>query len=258
MFFMVMPIAEVLSVIGAGKIGQSIIRALVKTGFDGKIILATGSFGEDVMNKAIEAGCDDVIVKPVKIEELKKKIWKYFPKASGKRKENGEKEEISVKPTEENIEEEVFKEGYEEEKIQEIQEEELVISEKPDEEGEDEIQEEFVSPILEKAVQKMIDEMGMDREVALGMIGDYVRFLKRKHKSLVESLLRSNDIGIRRVAHDLAGSGEMYGFEEISEMGQRISQLVREKNYEEISKIARELEKFIENIEMAMKRYQIS
>ncbi len=226
--------------------GYEACSKMRELGFEGKIILATGSSGEDVIIKALEAGCDDVVSKPVKLEELSKKIWKFFPKAI-KRAKKGREREVEEKSSEkvvENIEREPAE--FVEEEVPEIE----------DSESPEEIEEKI--DLLEKAVQKMENEMGMDREVAIGMIQDYLRFLKRKHRNLVDALTKLNEAGIRRVAHDLAGSGEMYGFEEITEMGRKISERMNEEDYEGVAKLAKELERFIGSLERALKNFQLS
>ncbi len=223
--------------------GYEACRRLREMGFQGKIILATGSTGQDAIRKADEAGCDDMVPKPIKIEDLRDKLWKYFPKAVG----TVEAEEEKVVGVEEEVEEEPKETTVEERETRQeesVEEEEVAVEGDSDE-------------YLEKAIQKL-QEMGMDREVALGMIQDYVRFLRRKLKTLKESVIARNEQGIRRVAHDLAGSGEMYGFDDVTEMGKTLSQLMNSGDFDGAVEVAKRLEEFIVKVERALKSVQPS
>ena len=227
--------------------GYEACRKLRDMEYTGKIILATGSTGQDVLKKMKEAGCNDMIPKPVKIEDLEKKIWKFFP--------------LAVKSKKEMVEEEANKARIEEKKIKKEKSE---MEKESVEEKEEKVEEEIteidgeISSLIENAIQKMESEMGMDREVAIGMLSDYIRFLKRKLKALNDSMAKANEMGIRRVAHDLAGSGEMYGLPEISDMGRKISEYMNSKDFDGVRKLANDLERFIITIEKALKNYQLS
>ncbi len=220
--------------------GYEACKRIKEMEFDGKIILATGSTGQDAVRRAEEAGCDEMVPKPIKIEDLRDKLWRYFPKAVA-----------GVEGEKEKKEEEV------EEKTEEIEE---VVSEETGEGSAEErvdVNSEEAEKILEGAIRKLQD-MGMDREVATGMVQDYVRFLRRKLKSLKEAIIRMSEQGVRKVAHDLVGSGEMYGFDEVSEMGRKMSQLMNSKDFDGVVGVARELEEFIMKLERALKSAQAS
>ena len=232
--------------------GYEACRRLREMEFSGKIVLATGSTGQDVIKKMKESGCDDMIPKPVKIEDLEEKIWKYFPVAvtRSRKKELPKKEPRK----EEIVEQEKVSEGLDEEIGQQA------LDEVQNQETSEEVEEISggINEIIERAVQKMENEMGMDREVAVGMLSDYVRFLKRKLKALNDSIAKASESGIRRVAHDLAGSGEMYGLPEISDMGRKMSEYMNSKDFDGVRKLSNDLERFVISLEKALKNYQLS
>ena len=241
--------------------GYEACRRLREMEYSGKIILATGSTGQDVMKKMKESGCDDMVPKPVKIEDLEAKIWKYFPMAVKKlKKEKPLKSEV----VKEDIKEEgTVREGEIHGDVS-ISEESVVKAGKNLEEeadgvldGSEEVNS-VTNEIIDRAVQKMENEMGMDREVAIGMLSDYIRFLKRKLKALNDSIAKVSESGIRRVAHDLAGSGEMYGLPEISDMGRKMSECMNSKDFDGVRKLSNELERFVITLEKALKNYQLS
>ena len=242
--------------------GYEACRRLREMEFSGKIILATGSTGQDVIKKMKESGCDDMIPKPVKIEDLEAKIWKYFPMAVKKSKKEKPTRDETLK---EVVSEEIVRQGEVPKSVSLDEKSELETDQKVQEEEVNEVVDssaEEVShatiEIVERAVQKMENEMGMDREVAVGMLSDYIRFLKRKLKSLNDSIAKASESGIRRVAHDLAGSGEMYGLPEISDMGRKMSEYMNEKDFDGVRKLSSDLERFVITLEKALKNYQLS
>ena len=232
--------------------GYEACRSLRDMEYNGKIILATGSTGHETFKKMQSSGCDDMIPKPIRTEDLEKKIWKYFPLAVMSKRRQKEKAEVSL------INESI---GMEEVEIDTLREEVAKSDSNSEEKSreENQLQEESISSeLIEKAVQKMEDEMGMDQEVAVGMISDYIRFLKRKTRALNEALAKKSEIGIRKVAHDLTGSGEMYGFDEVSELGREMSKLMNQKDFDGAGKLVSKLRNFVSMVEKQLKNFQLS
>ncbi len=225
-------------------------KELVKAGFKGVIIMVSASVTQEDIRKALEAGCDDFVPKPVKMEVLKSKLWKYFPLAILKEKHQskalGEKEktELTIETKDEsqmvegtlNIPETVEKHSFE-------------LTDSFAKESEDMGLDFSTNGDVKKAIETLKEEMSMDEDMAVGMIKDYIDFLKRKIKNL-EKAIKSNDKALaRQIGHDLSGSGGMYGFPEITKIGDAIRKFAKENNFDMVAAIAKKLKELVTHYE---------
>ncbi len=185
--------------------GFTATKVLREEGYEGVVIMISASVGREDIRRAVEAGCDDFVPKPVKSDILGLSIWKFFPKATKKLEV---KEKAEVGDGEKN--------------------------------GKD---------LIIAALEKLKSEMEMGDEVALGMMKDYLKFLKRKLEDLKKAVENRDQAAARRVGHDLSGSGEMYGLPEISKLGDAIRRFAKEDDF-------RSLDTLVEKLEDAIKRYE--
>ncbi len=78
-------------------------------------------------------------------------------------------------------------------------------------------------------------------------------FLKNREKDIKEvedSLKRKDFETIERLGHSMKGSGSIYGFDGISELGKRIESSAKNKNSEEIQDSLSELKHYLTRIEI--------
>ena len=181
------------------------MRAL---GYGGIIMMVSASVGREDVERAMEAGCDDFVPKPVKSALLKKKFWKYFPKA-------------------------------------------VKTDEAPSSEGRA-----GTDRVIRMAVERMKGEMNMDDEIALGMMRDYIKFLKRKLEMLRRAVENRDQKAARRVGHDLSGSGEMYSLPEITKLGDAIRRFAKEDDFASLERLLERFEKLLERFEKGLEGIQ--
>ncbi len=208
--------------------GYTATKRLREMGFKGVIVMATASVADMDVKKAFDSGCDDFLPKPIRLEELKLKIWKYYPKAvllSTERKV----ENVASKEDSGNGQSEIT--GAELEEFTKFLRDEGAV---------------------EKSMGKLVEEMGMDKELAFGMVKDYVSFLKNKLSLLEKAVESKDEMGVRRVAHDLQGSGEMYGFDMITELGKTLSDKAKKGDFDSLEKLVEVFKKMVENYEKDM------
>ena len=78
-------------------------------------------------------------------------------------------------------------------------------------------------------------------------------FLKNREKDIkaVENSLKTKDFEtIERVGHSMKGSGSIYGFDGISEIGKHIESSAKNKNSEEIQDSLSKLKNYLNRIEI--------
>ncbi len=206
--------------------GYTATKKLREMGFKGVIVMATASVADMDVKKAFESGCDDFLPKPIRLEELKMKIWKYYP--------------LVVVRSEEKVEEVVGSGDGQKEVVPSEEDYEFLKSD----------------GVVEKSVEKLVEEMGMDRDLALGMVKDYISFLKNKLSLLEKAVSSEDEMGVRRVAHDLQGSGEMYGFDSITELGKILSEKAKKKDFKALEKLLEVFKKMVESYENDVLRVQ--
>ena len=78
-------------------------------------------------------------------------------------------------------------------------------------------------------------------------------FLKNRKKDieLILSLIDKNEFSkISDLAHKMKGSGKLYSFDHISEIGYSFEQAAQKKDSEQIKKLCSQLNNFLDNIEV--------
>jgi HPt (histidine-containing phosphotransfer) domain-containing protein len=80
-------------------------------------------------------------------------------------------------------------------------------------------------------------------------------YLKRRDQDIeqLQILIKNDDFdGIQKVAHNLKGHGSSYGFEVISDLGEKITQATKDKNIARISKLTSDLQSELTTIRQSM------
>jgi len=76
-------------------------------------------------------------------------------------------------------------------------------------------------------------------------------YLERRKEDTTQlnELMAKNDFeGIMRIAHKLKGNGASFGFDHITELGDKMNQAAKSENTEEVRKIIKEFENEIQQI----------
>ncbi|MFO7818654.1 MAG: Hpt domain-containing protein [Halanaerobacter sp.] len=67
----------------------------------------------------------------------------------------------------------------------------------------------------------------------------------------LKELLAESDLeGIKRVGHNLKGTGGGYGFDKITELGRQIEEAAKEENEDSLEELIAELEIYLEEVEI--------
>lgn len=69
-------------------------------------------------------------------------------------------------------------------------------------------------------------------------------------ENLKESLANHNYDKIQQIGHQLKGAGGSYGFDYITEIGEKIEDLANESNTKEIKQLIAELESYLNTVEI--------
>jgi len=250
--------------------GFTASKELTKAGYNGIIIMVSASVTQEDIKKALEAGCDDFVPKPVKMDILRSKLWKYFPIAILKEKSvkkvsgenNGENDsklkEVLDKSMLESNEHEVKREAKLEKRSLKMEDTKSkskgfsIVSESATKEFEKMELNFSTNGDVKKAIETLKEEMSMDEEMAIGMVKDYIDFLKRKIKNLEKAIENRDQMLARQVGHDLSGSGGMYGFPEITKIGDAIRKFAKEDNFDMVEIISEKLKEIVDHYEKSL------
>jgi len=72
---------------------------------------------------------------------------------------------------------------------------------------------------------------------------------RKEDMSQLNDLMSKNDFaGIMKIAHKLKGNGASFGFDHITELGDKMNQAAKSENTEEVRKIIRDFENEIQQI----------
>ncbi len=220
--------------------GFEATKKLRELGYKGRIIMVSASVTTEDIKKALEAGCDEFVAKPVKSEELKSKIMKFFPAAV-----KSEKKEQAVEVDSE-------RDLNEKEEIEKLQEEPTYKEDSENVEIEGVFDTKDSGDEVKNAVEMIMKEMEMDEDMAIGMVRDYINFLKRKLKAFEKAINDKDTTLARKVGHDLSGSGKMYGFPEITKLGDTIRSYAKEGNFSALEKLCGLLKEKLEKYEKGL------
>ena len=81
-------------------------------------------------------------------------------------------------------------------------------------------------------------------------IPEYLDNRKRDANNILDKLKAGNFADIKVLGHKMKGSGKLYGFEEISEIGEAIEQSAGLNDLEEIKKLHSRLSSYLEEVEV--------
>ncbi|MCC2677918.1 MAG: Hpt protein [Pseudobdellovibrio sp.] len=76
-------------------------------------------------------------------------------------------------------------------------------------------------------------------------------YLERRKEDTVQlnDLMAKNDFeGIMRIAHKLKGNGASFGFDQITELGDKMNQAAKSENSEEVRKLIKDFESEVQQI----------
>lgn len=82
------------------------------------------------------------------------------------------------------------------------------------------------------------------------IISDYLRMVQDDINSLLKAVNEKNYNTLKKIGHNLKGSGCGYGFDQITEIGSEIERLASEGQGEEIGALIARLSGYLENIEI--------
>lgn len=85
---------------------------------------------------------------------------------------------------------------------------------------------------------------------AIQLIPNFLKNREKDIKEVEDSLKRKDFETIERLGHSMKGSGSTYGFDGISELGQKIEASAKNGNSEEIKTVLLELKDYLNRIEI--------
>jgi HPt (histidine-containing phosphotransfer) domain-containing protein len=85
---------------------------------------------------------------------------------------------------------------------------------------------------------------------AVQLIPNFLKNREKDIKEVEDSLKRKDFETIERVGHSMKGSGSIYGFDGISEIGKSIESSAKNKNSEEIQDNLSKLKNYLNRIEI--------
>jgi DNA-binding response OmpR family regulator len=102
----------------------------------------------------------------------------------------------------------------------------------------------LAAPLAERIVVRV------DRELE-GVVPGVLENRRQDVRSLREALERADFATIQRLGHRMKGSGAGYGFEAITQIGERLERAGRDRRPEETRECVTELEAYLERVEIA-------
>ena len=87
-------------------------------------------------------------------------------------------------------------------------------------------------------------------EYAVQLIPNFLENREKDIKKINESLEKGDFETIERLGHSMKGSGSIYGFDGITELGKIIEMSAKEKNVEEIKNNIAELKDYLGRVEI--------
>lgn len=110
----------------------------------------------------------------------------------------------------------------------------------------DEVVEQYNS--VKSRIKDFAESMGLEEEEATEMFNEYGSFLRDVAKNLKRNLKEGNFEKIAVEGHGLKGSGTMYSFEEISQLGSEIEKAAQAEMVEELQRLLSELSRTIDDL----------
>ncbi len=87
-------------------------------------------------------------------------------------------------------------------------------------------------------------------EYAIQLIPNFLENREKDIKQINESLENGDFETIERLGHSMKGSGSIYGFDGVTELGKTIEMSAKEKNAEEIKNNITELKDYLGRVEI--------
>jgi HPt (histidine-containing phosphotransfer) domain-containing protein len=87
-------------------------------------------------------------------------------------------------------------------------------------------------------------------EYAIKLIPNFIKNREKDIKDIEDSLKKKDFEIIERIGHSMKGSGAMYGFNHLSEVGELIEESAKNKNPVDIKNNLEELKNYIGRIEI--------
>jgi len=85
---------------------------------------------------------------------------------------------------------------------------------------------------------------------AAGLVPNFLENRQKDIKQIDESLEKGDFETIERLGHSMKGSGSIYGFDGISELGKIIEESAKNKDSEEIKKKLAEIKEYLDRVEI--------
>jgi len=85
---------------------------------------------------------------------------------------------------------------------------------------------------------------------AAGLVPNFLENRQKDIKQINESLEKGDFETIERLGHSMKGSGSIYGFDGISELGKIIEESAKNKDSEEIKKKLAEIKEYLDRVEI--------
>ena len=177
------------------------------------VALTAHAFKEDV-DRCFEAGCDEYLAKPVKKEKL---LWTVHDRLGGASRQASS----SDSPSREGEAGEHSGEGPEAESFE--------APEREEQEG---------------PVRVTVDEDLRD------LIPEYLQSIAENVKVMRELLIEGNFEEIRKLGHNMKGTGSGYGFEPVTRLGHAIEMAALEKDTDALKGLVEELGNYLRRIEL--------
>jgi HPt (histidine-containing phosphotransfer) domain-containing protein len=87
-------------------------------------------------------------------------------------------------------------------------------------------------------------------EYALKLIPNFIKSREKDIKDIEDSLKKKDFGVIERIGHSMKGSGAMYGFTYLSEVGKLLEESAKNKNLAEIKNKLSELKNYLSRVEI--------
>lgn len=81
-------------------------------------------------------------------------------------------------------------------------------------------------------------------------VPEYLENRKKDSETISDALKQGNFESIRVMGHKMRGSGKLYGFERISEIGYSLEESAKSRNREQIEKLCQQLSMYLEEVEI--------
>jgi HPt (histidine-containing phosphotransfer) domain-containing protein len=87
-------------------------------------------------------------------------------------------------------------------------------------------------------------------EYAIKLIPNFIKNREKDIKNIEDSLQKKDFEIIERIGHSMKGSGAIYGFDRLSEVGKLLEESAKKKNLAEIKNNLEELKNYMGRIEI--------